>query len=107
MHAIDLEPCVPGEIAADLDLIKRLQRKDLLAYRELIERYYSFVYMMALTLHRDETVADQYVLELFTHAWNHASGMTARGSLRSYFFKLIYAKYQRYVSMLPTIKEMV
>lgn len=107
MLAIDLEPCLPRDIAADLDLIERIRRKEFKAYRELIDRYYNFIYMVAFALHRDESVADQYVLELFTHAWNHAEGLNCRGSLRSYFFKLIYAKYQRYVSLLPPIKEVV
>lgn len=107
MPPIVLEPSPAADLSADLDLLKRLKKRELLAYRELIDRYYGFVYMVAFALHRSEEVADQYVLEIFSHAWNHAEGLSFRGSLRQYFFKLIYAKYQRYVSFYPPINETI
>lgn len=107
MPAISLEPSPAKDLSADLDLLRRVKKKELLAYRELIDRYYPFVYMVAFALHRDERMADQYVVDIFTHAWVHSEGLCFRGSLRQYFFKLIYAKYQRYVSFYPPIKETI
>jgi DNA-directed RNA polymerase specialized sigma24 family protein len=95
------------DLRLEIDLLCRIKRKDLLAYRELIDRYYSFVYMIAYTLHRDDRMADQYVLDLFSYVWNHAEGLSFRGTFRQYLFKLIYAKYQRQVSAFPSIKDVV
>jgi DNA-directed RNA polymerase specialized sigma24 family protein len=85
---------------SEMDLLRRLRNKELGAYRELIDRYYRFVYMIAYELHRDERMADQYVLELFAHIWNDSEDVCGEEMIRQYFFRLIYEKYQRYMGVL-------
>lgn len=97
----------PGDLSIDIELAKRIKAKDLRAYRVLIDRYYPFIYAVAFALHRDDDMANQYVMDVFSHAWNHAEALRFKGSLRQYFFQLIYAKYQRYLSFFPTVKEFV
>jgi DNA-directed RNA polymerase specialized sigma24 family protein len=106
MYVMSMERCLSNEeLASEMDLLSRLKNKELMAYRELIDRYYGFVYVVAYALHKDEGMADQYVLELFSHVWNHAEGVRFKGTIKQYFFRLIYAKYQRYVSVLPDTIE--
>lgn len=95
------------ELQSEMDLLGRLKNKELMAYRELIDRYYGFVHMIAYELHNDEEMADQYVMEVFAHVWNYAEGIRFKGTIKQYLFKLIYAKYQRYISILPEAKEVI
>lgn len=97
----------PGDLSIDIELAQRIKARDLQAYRVLIDRYYPFIYTVAYALHRDDDVANQYVMDVLSHAWNHADALRFKGSLRPYFFQLIYAKYQRYLSFFPTVKEII
>ena len=92
MYAMSVEKSLSDEEpGSEVDLLRRLRNRELLAYRELIDRYYSFVYMVAFALHRDERMADQYVLDVFAHIWNHSGEVRFKGTVKQYFFKLIYA----------------
>jgi hypothetical protein len=101
MHTFIGEPNPLENTLSDIDLLRRLKGRDLLAYRELIGKYYEFVYAVAFVLHRDEQVANQYVMDIFSYTWNHADCLSFKGTIKQYFFKLIYAKYQRYASVFP------
>ena len=98
---IVLPPEPSRELSIDIDLAKRIRARDLRAYRVLIDRYYPFIYDVAFALHQDDDIANQYVMDVFSHAWNCAEGIRSEGSLRPYFFRLIFAKYQRYLSLFP------
>jgi hypothetical protein len=108
MYAVSMEKSLSNEeIRSEIDLLRRLKNKELKAYRELIDRYYGFVYMVAYALHKEERMADQYVLEVFAHVWDYAEEVRFKGTIKQYFFKLIYAKYQRYIAVLPDIEALI
>jgi RNA polymerase sigma-70 factor, ECF subfamily len=67
---------------ADVDLVRRLQRRDPRAMADLYDRYGRLVYALILRVVRDGGIAEDLVQETFLRVWNRAQGFDAeRGAL--------------------------
>jgi len=67
---------------ADVDLARRLQRRDPRAMADLYDRYGRLVYTLILRVVRDGGIAEDLVQETFLRVWNRAQGFDAeRGAL--------------------------
>lgn len=74
----------------DIVLWERICRdRDLAAFRELFDRHYLPLCRFAEYWLRDAGAAEEIVLDLFTHLWQHADELHVTTSLRSYLFRSI------------------
>ncbi|MEZ5185593.1 MAG: sigma-70 family RNA polymerase sigma factor [Candidatus Nanopelagicales bacterium] len=79
--------------ADDQDLLNAAARGDERAYEQLLERYASAAYGLAVRVVRDPEMARDVTQEAFLHVWSQAARFDAsRGSVRSWIFTLVHRR---------------
>jgi RNA polymerase sigma-70 factor (ECF subfamily) len=74
-------PLILAVLAADSDLLARLQKRDPDALAELYDRYGRMVYGLIVRVVQDSGIAEDLVQETFLRVWNRASAIDSdRGS---------------------------
>lgn len=74
----------------DIMLWGRICRdRDMTAFRELFDRHYLPLCRFAEYWLRDAGAAEEVVLDLFTHLWEHADELHITSSLRAYLFRSV------------------
>lgn len=59
------------------------------AFQELFDRYYAPLCRFAEFWIRDSTSAEEVVLDVYTHIWQHAAKLRVTGSVRAYLFRAV------------------
>ena len=62
---------------------------NLQAFRELFDRYYAPLCRFAAYWLRDRGAAEEIVLDVFTHLWQHAAELRIELSVRAYLFRAV------------------
>ena len=76
--------------AYDLALWARISRGgELAAFRELFDRHYASLCRFAEYWLRDRTSAEEIVLDVYTHVWQHAAELQVTASVRAYLFRAV------------------
>jgi RNA polymerase sigma-70 factor, ECF subfamily len=72
----------------DRDLVARARRGDTGAFEQLVRRYGSRVYRIALRILGDRAAADDAAQEAFITAWRHISEIRAEAAFRSWLLRI-------------------
>lgn len=79
-----------SETDYDIVLWDRIRReRDLEAFRELFDRHYLPLCRFAEYWLHDAPAAEEIVLDLFTHLWQHTDQIHITASLRAYLFRAV------------------
>lgn len=62
---------------------------EIAAFQELFDRYYAPLCRFAEFWIRDSTSAEEVVLDVYTHVWQHAAKLRVTGSVRAYLFRAV------------------
>ena len=62
---------------------------EIAAFQELFDRYYAPLCRFAEFWIRDSTSAEEVVLDVYTHIWQHAAKLRVTGSVRAYLFRAV------------------
>lgn len=74
----------------DVHLWLRIERGgEIAAFRELFDRYYAPLCRFAEFWLRDRTSAEEVVLDVYTHVWQHAAELRITVSVRAYLFRAV------------------
>ncbi len=75
----------------DIRLWQRIRQGggNLQAFRELFDRYYAPLCRFAAYWLRDRGAAEEIVLDVFTHLWQHAAELRIDLSVRAYLFRAV------------------
>ena len=72
----------------DVHLWLRIERGgEIAAFRELFDRYYAPLCRFAEFWLRDRASAEEVVLDVYTHVWQHAAELRITVSVRAYLFR--------------------
>ena len=74
----------------DLLLIGRLHDKDETAFETVYKKYFQTLYAYALSIVKNEMMAEEIVQNVFYKIWEKASSLNFRSSLVAYLFRAIY-----------------
>ena len=74
---------------SDMQLWLRIGEGELTAFRELFDLYYTPLCRFSEFWTRDESIAEEIVLDLFTHLWQNADDMHISTSVRAYLFRAV------------------
>ena len=73
----------------DVHLWLRIERGgEIAAFRELFDRYYAPLCRFAEFWLRDRASAEEVVLDVYTHVWQHAAELRITVSVRAYLFRV-------------------
>ena len=74
----------------DVHLWLRIERGgEIAAFRELFDRYYAPLCRFAEFWLRDRASAEEVVLDVYTHVWQHAAELRITVSVRAYLFRAV------------------
>ena len=74
----------------DVHLWLRIERGgEIAAFRELFDRYYAPLCRFAEFWLRDRASAEEVVLDVYTHVWQHAAELRIAVSVRAYLFRAV------------------
>lgn len=62
---------------------------EIAAFRELFDRYYAPLCRFAEFWLRDRGAAEEIVLDVYTHVWQHAAELRITRSVRAYLFRAV------------------
>lgn len=62
---------------------------EIAAFRELFDRYYAPLCRFAEFWLRDRASAEEVVLDVYTHVWQHAAELRITVSVRAYLFRAV------------------
>ena len=68
---------------------RRRRGGEIAAFQELFDRYYAPLCRFAEFWIRDSTSAEEVVLDVYTHVWQHAAKLRVTGSVRAYLFRAV------------------
>lgn len=74
----------------DIGLWRRIGRGgEIAAFRELFDRHYAPLCRFAEFWLRDRGTAEEVVLDVYTHLWQHAAELRITHSVRAYLFRAV------------------
>src|ERR1043165_6802410 len=81
-------PAPTAETSTDESLIERIGRRDQLAMRTLFARHRVRVYRFALSLVKDETLAEDVLSDVFLDVWRQADKFEARAAVSTWLLAI-------------------
>ena len=72
----------------DQELLERIRERDVAAFDEVFERYKALVRRHLMGIVRDEDSAEDLLQEVFLRVWTHGDQWDARGSFKSWLFRV-------------------
>lgn len=75
------------------DLIENLKRGNLRAFQVVIDRFYDILYVYALGLVNERTVAEDIVQEVFMRLWSKKGKLLIESSLKSFLYRSIHNEF--------------
>ena len=75
---------------SDLELLERVTQSDEAAHRELFDRYHARVFAFALRRVRDESLAEEIVVDTFFEVWRRAETFRGDAAVSTWIFGIAY-----------------
>ncbi|MCF8373583.1 MAG: RNA polymerase sigma-70 factor [Bacteroidales bacterium] len=72
------------------EILARIKRSDPKAFEELFRRYYPALLRYAITLLKDEDLAEDAVQSVFVHIWEKRIELEIKKTIKSYLFRSMY-----------------
>lgn len=72
----------------DQDLVERARQRDMAAFEELVVRYRSKVYGLALRMMKDASDAEEIMQETFLSAWQSLPGFRGESAFGSWLYRI-------------------
>lgn len=75
-------------ILDDLELVEKARRRDVAAFEQLVARYRSKVYGLALRMMQDASDAEEVMQETFLSAWQNLPGFRGESAVGSWLYRI-------------------
>jgi hypothetical protein len=95
MLKISVELSPTSHLPSDRELIERIAKKDLNAHRQIICKYYEFIFLEAYGLFQCDDKANEYVTSLMLYIWDNGHCIARDCDLKDYLLGLIHMNYKR------------
>ena len=82
-------------LPSDKALIEGIAKKDLSAYRQLVCKYYDFVYLITFAFFNSNEKANEYIVSIMLYVWDAGSSIERNCDLKEYLLDLIRMNYRR------------